>query len=60
MLARQWLINNQLTFNVTKTKFMRFGTNSTLKIMKGIKVTYNESVVERVCKYKYVEPILPP
>ena len=54
----QWLRANKLTLNVSKTKFMVFGTRQKLKNVADIPLHADGEVIERVQHFKYLGVIL--
>ena len=55
-----WFETNQLTPNTNKTKFIIFGNNHVLNNFNDVKPSYDNSVFERVDKFKYLGVILDP
>ena len=55
-----WFQTNQLTLNTKKTKFMIFGTSHFLNKFSDTRLNYNNAVIERVDKFKYLGVILDP
>ena len=49
-----WFQSNNLTLNIKKTKLMLFGTNQALNKFKDISLTYDNLLIERVEKFKYL------
>ena len=49
-----WFQSNNLTLNIKKTKLMLFGTNRALNKFKDISLTYDNMLIERVEKFKYL------
>ena len=47
-----WFQSNNLTLNIKKTQLMLFGTNRALNKSKGISLTYDNMLIERVDKFK--------
>ena len=54
----QWLRANKLTLNVSKTKFMVFGTKHKLENVADIPLHADGEVIERVHSFKYLGVIL--
>ena len=54
----QWLINHKLTLNVSKTKFMIFGSRPRIPTFSRVQITLNDMSIERVHLYKYLGVIL--
>ena len=54
----KWLVNHKLTFNVSKTKFMIFGSRPRLPTFSQVQITLNDTSIERVQLYKYLGVIL--
>ena len=49
-----WLINNQLTLNISKTKVMLIGSSKKLSKISSISIQVFDNVVERVVDFKYL------
>ena len=49
-----WFQSNNLTLNIKKTKLMFFGTNRARNKFKNISLTYDNMLIERVEKFKYL------
>ncbi len=47
-----WFKANQLTLNVSKTKFMVFGTKHMVDHCNDIQIMYNNNHIERVHEFK--------
>jgi len=50
----QWLIINRLCLNVTKTKFMIYGTNQILKRFVNLELSLDGTPIECVDQFKYL------
>ena len=50
----RWCKINALTINIKKTKFMCFGTSAQIKKCSNMKVSINDTCLERVQNYKYL------
>ena len=53
-----WLMDNRLTLNIDKTKFMIFGTRPQLPNFNDVQISLKGNVIERVKVYKYLGVIL--
>lgn len=49
-----WFKKNNLTLNLSKTKFMLFGTSHSLEQFKDISLLYDGNVIDRVDHFKYL------
>ena len=49
-----WFQTNRLTLNVTKTKWMLFGTANRLKQAQSLTVEIDQEIIERVHTFKYL------
>ncbi len=55
-----WFGYNRLSFNLKKSKYMIFGTDSQVNKIGDITVTIGNESLERVYIYKYLEILLDP
>ena len=51
---KKWCIQNKLTINVKKTKYVIFGLKSQLKKISGHTLAISDSPIEKVNSYKYL------
>ena len=60
MALNEWCNNNKLTINCKKTKYCMYGMRSIVKKSKKIDtiLSLNNTVLEKVCSYKYLGFIL--
>ena len=50
----KWFDANKLTLNVDKTKFIVVGTKRILEKFTNVRLTFNNNIIERVDKFKYL------
>jgi hypothetical protein len=55
-----WFNDNNLTLNIKKTKLMIFGSRHTLDLFNGITLHYDNEIIEKVDKFKYLGVIFDP
>jgi hypothetical protein len=49
-----WFNSNHLTLNIEKTKFMIFGTQHVLNNFENVTLSYNNKIIDKVDKFKYL------
>ena len=59
-ILHEWLIRNKLTLNLSKTKYMLFGSNNKLteKSRKKFRITINKYTIQEVDQFKYLGVII--
>lgn len=50
----QWMTQNKIVFNHSKTKCMLFGTRPRLCKSRDFEITMQRNLLERVTKFKYL------
>ena len=56
----EWLNNNFLYLNYSKTKVLLTGTHQSLAVVNGFRVRAWDTVLSRVCQFKYLGVTLDP
>lgn len=49
-----WFYDNKLTLNVSKTKFMLFGTSKNLDKFSAVSLIFDNNIIEKVTHFKYL------